>query len=81
MVASKDQLPNDAVFTEQFRFSSKEFEKHIVIQSVELSNGAILMAPASDFDNVFTQEKIKRSNEVRYSTQAEVVDQRLRKGR
>ncbi len=79
--AVADQLPNDAVFTEQFRFSSKEFEKHIVIQSVELSNGAILMAPANDFDNVFKQEQIKRSNEVRYSTQAEVIDQRLRKGR
>ena len=79
--AVAEQLPNQAVFTEQFRFSSTEFGKHIVIQSVELSNGAISMAPANDFDKVFKQEQIKRTNEVRYSTQAEVVDQQLRKGR
>ena len=78
--AVAQQLPNAAVLDERFRFSSTEFSKHIAIQSVELNNGAILMAPANDFDKVFEQEHKKRTNEVRYSTQGQVVDQRLRKG-
>jgi hypothetical protein len=82
MNAIRQQMPNDTVFAERFRFSPTEFAKHIAIQSVELNNGAILMAPASEFDNVFQKEVLnKKTEDVRYSTEGRVVDQKLRRKR
>lgn len=80
--AIRDQLPNDAVFQERFRFDSNEFSSHIAVRSVELSNGAILMAPSANFEAVFEKTVPKdKKDEVRYTTQGRVVSQRLRKRR
>jgi len=76
------QVRNDAVYTEKFRFNRDEFAKHIVIQSVELKNGAILMASAADFDKVFEQKILNESNnDVQFSTHGQIVDQRLKRKR
>ena len=80
--AVTDQCPNDAVRTERFRFSITEFEKHIAIRSVELDSGAILMAPADEFDKVFTKDMVnKTTGEERYVTQGKVVDEKLKRSR
>lgn len=77
-----DQCANDSVRTERFRFSDSEFEKHISIRSVELNNGAILMAAAEDFDTVFTHTTIDESSgEQKFSTQGRVVDEKLKRSR
>lgn len=80
--AIRQVLPNEAILQERFRFDSNEFSLHVAIRSVELNNGAILMAPSSDFEAVFRVTALtKEGDEVRYSTQGRVVDQRLRKRR
>lgn len=77
-----DQCQNDAMKTERFRFSDTEFEKHIAIRSVEMNTGAIMMAPADEFDKVFTHETINQATgEQRFSTQGNVVDERLKRSR
>lgn len=77
-----DQCSNDAVRSERFRFSDTEFDKHIAIRAVELNTGAILMAPADDFDKVFTHDTVNKSTgEQRFSTQGKVVDERLKRSR
>lgn len=77
-----EQCANDAVRNERFRFSEAEFEKHISIRSVELDSGAILMAPADQFDQVFTQDTINQTTgKQRFSTEGKVVDERLKRSR
>ena len=77
-----EQCANDAVRSERFRFSETEFEKHIAIRSVELDSGAILMAPADQFDKVFTQDMVNKvTGKQRFSTEGKVVDERLKRSR
>lgn len=77
-----DQCQNDAVRTERFRFSDTEFEKHIALRSVELDTGAILMAPADEFDKVFKHDTVnKTTGKQRFSTEGTVVDERLKRSR
>jgi hypothetical protein len=78
--ALKAEMPNSRCFTEQFTFSEREFEKHIAFESLELDNGAILMAPSGTFKKVFDEIPIKDSDgKSRFSTEAKVIDRRLRK--
>lgn len=77
-----DQCANDVVKRERFRFSETEFDRHIAIRSVELNNGAILMAPADEFENVFTHSVVDNTTgEQKFSTQGKVVDEKLRRTR
>lgn len=77
-----EQCANDAVRNEQFRFSEAEFEKHVAIRSIELDTGAILMAPADEFDKVFSQDTVnKETGKQRFSTEGNVVDERLKRSR
>lgn len=77
-----DQCPNDAVVRERFRFSETEFDRHIAIRSVELNNGAILMAAADEFDTVFEHAVVNNTTgEQKFSTQGKVVDERLKRSR
>jgi hypothetical protein len=80
--AIRRQLPNDRLFAEQFKFDREEFSKHIMYKSVELHNGAVLTAEAARFDDVFSQEVIDRATQdVRFTTQSPIVDQRLKKSK
>lgn len=80
--AIRRAVKHDSLMTEEFQFDVAEFRRHIAFRSVELSNGGILTAEASKFDDVFHQESSQRNkNEVRFTTQGKIVDQRLRKGK
>jgi hypothetical protein len=68
------------LYEEQFRFSREEFEQHIKYRSVELSNGATLTAEFTKFDQVFAREHVGKTDKVRFTTEGEVVDDKLRKG-
>jgi hypothetical protein len=71
---------HDSLVTENFQFDASEFERHIAFRSIELSNGGILSADATRFDQVFQQETVDESNHIiRVMTQGRVVDERLRK--
>ena len=77
-----DQCPNEAVMSERFRFSETEYDRHIAIRSVELDNGAILMAAADQFDLVFDHAMVNSTNgEQKFSTQGKVVDEKLKRSR
>jgi hypothetical protein len=78
--AVTDAVGHDSLLNENFQFDAAEFEKHAAFRSMELSNGGILSAEAARFDQVFHQERVDGSNnEIRVTTQGQIVDERLRK--
>lgn len=80
--AVRKAIKHDNLMAENFQFDAAEFKRHIAFRSVELSNGGILTAEASQFDDVFHQELLRQTEkEVRFTTQGQIVDQRLRKGK
>lgn len=72
-------FPRRETFREQFRFDAEEFEKHVLYRAVELNNGALLMAEDANFDDVFSQEPLARAGYYRYTTEGQVIDERIRK--
>jgi len=64
---------------ESFQFDSAEFGRHIMYRTVELDTGAMLMAEDSKWDEVFLKERISDQDRIRFSTEGEVVDERLKK--
>jgi len=75
-------IKQESLMTEHFQFDAAEFSHHIAFRSVELSNGAILTAEASKFDEVFQQEAVGQAvEEVRFTTQGRVVAQQLRRAK
>ena len=80
--AIRSAFKDDKLMKESFKFDADEFKRHVAFRSVELNNGGILTAEASQFDKVFTQEPAGQSDgEVRITTQGRVVDERLRKAK
>lgn len=80
--AVRRAINHENLMRESFQFDLDEFKKHIAFRSLELDNGAILTAEVSKFETVFRKERIPGpDDEVRYSTQGHVVDERLRKTR
>jgi hypothetical protein len=58
---------------EQFRFSAEEFQRQLPYKTVELDSGAMLTAPAAEFDAVFDRGEVNDAGEVTYTaTGAEV---------
>lgn len=66
---------------ERFRFDAAEFARHIAYKQVELSNGAVLTAPADKFDEVFRQTGRRQQDERTFTTSGIVVDERLKKNK
>lgn len=64
---------------ESFQFDSEEFDKHVMYRTVELDTGAMLLAEDSKWDELFLKESLSSPGRVRYSTEGEVVDERLKK--
>ncbi len=64
---------------EKFRFDAAEFSRHVAYRQVELSNGAVLTAPADKFDECF--HETKRKHERTYTTSGQIVDERLKKSK
>jgi hypothetical protein len=68
---------------EKFRLDVEELDRHAPMQSIELDNGAVLTAPAPNFDDVFKREPVRgqRAGEqrVRITTEGKLINERLRK--
>lgn len=77
--AIESAFPRRDLIDEAFRFDREEFERHATYRTVELDNGALLTAEDSRFSDIFQVERLVAENRARYSTEGEVVDQRLRK--
>lgn len=63
---------------ERFQLDAEEFQKAAPYQTVELDNGAILMAETRRFGDVFHTSKVAEGR-TQYSTQGRVVNESLRK--
>ncbi len=75
-----DAVSTNEMANERFQFDAVEFRKIIRFRSVELSNGALLTAPATEFDVVFRQETIDEiKNFVRFETEGNIVNDRLKR--
>ena len=77
--AVKEAAGHERLFTQQFRFNRDEFDKHLKIKSVELDNGAMMMAQADSFEEVFERVEIDQTSQTyRYSTEGQIKNQRLK---
>jgi hypothetical protein len=77
--AIKGALKRPSAAQEIFQFDNVEFRSLIAYRSVELDNGALLTADASDFDNVFHQARLPgKRHEVEFSTKGMIVDDKLK---
>lgn len=75
-------LPRPELMEETFQFDRDEFDKHVMYRSVELDNGALLIAENSTFESVFRREQMRAAEgRVRYITEGNVVSEKLRKTR
>lgn len=73
------KFSNPELANERFSFDASEFRSQVRYRSVELNTGAILMAQATDFDNVFERERAPGSEEIIFSTRGQVINQTLEK--
>jgi hypothetical protein len=75
----KQQLKNPRLADERFYFSAPDFTNVLAYRSMELNNGATLTAPSTQFDDVFQKEVVdKQKNEVRFTTQGTIVDDKFK---
>lgn len=78
--AVRKAVKHETLMNEQFKIDATEFSRNLAFRSVELNNGAVLTADTAKFDDVFEQELMDGTKqEVRFTTQGQIVDQRLRK--
>jgi hypothetical protein len=78
--AINGELKTPALAEEHFRFDLDEFNNQVGYRSLELDNGAMMIAQSAEFDDVFHQEILdKKKHEVQISTKGRVVSERLRK--
>lgn len=75
------QFPRPEMASHHFEFDIDVFSNEVKFQSVELNNGAIMMAPPESFEDVFKREKLDNdANIYRFTSEGEIVDE-LIKGR
>lgn len=77
--AVESSFPRPELLNESFRFDAVEFARHVLYRTVELDNGAMLMAEDARFGAVFLTEPLVGEGRIRYTTEGAVVDQRFRK--
>lgn len=72
-------FPRADLVRDTFAFDGGEFARHIQYRAVELDNGGVLMAEDEEFDNIFEREYLNvAEGRVRYATEGQIVDERLR---
>lgn len=80
--ALKSELKSSAAAKEIFQFDLGTYKNLVAFKSVELSNGALLTADTTRFDDVFKQERVNGSSEeIKFVTTGKVVDEKLKTAR
>lgn len=72
------QLRDPALAAERFLFNWTEFSTQIAYLSVELDNGTIVTAEASQFNDVVERTRIS-GGRIRLSVEGKVLNERLKK--
>lgn len=63
---------------ESFEIDSEEFVRYTAIRSIELDNGALLMAATNNFETVFTQRQVAEGR-VMFETEGRIINQRIKR--
>ena len=72
-------LKNPNTASEQFTFDISQFRNYVEFRSVELDNGGMLSAGLAEFDDVFQQRPLDKSDgTVEFSTRGKVVNDKLK---
>lgn len=71
------KIENQNLFNITFPFDSTEFENNCSYLVNILNTGAILMAPTTEFNEVWVQETVADSAELRYSTQGKKIKEKI----
>ena len=79
--AIKSELKSSAAVQEVFQFDATTYKSLVAFKSVELSNGALLTADTAKFDKVFQQEPVDGTEEIKFVTRGQVIDEKLKTGR
>lgn len=69
-------LAKPALFERSFKFDAQEFKGRLPYRTDELSNGAMITAPAENFEDIIEVEKID-DGAVRYSTTSTIKDHKM----
>lgn len=72
-------FPREELMDERFRFDAEEFSKHATYRTVELDNGAMLVAEEERFAEVFEREVVVAEEVVKYTTQGRIIDEKIKK--
>jgi hypothetical protein len=76
------ELKNHRSAQETFEFDLTEFKNLIAYKSVELSNGALLTAESSEFEDVFHRRVVDDAMRlVEFSTQGRIINEKLKTAR
>ena len=78
IAAVRNAMGRAELMDERFELSADEFALVAPYRSVELDNGAMLLAETTNFGTVFDVRKVAEGR-TRYSTEGQVVSERLRK--
>ena len=74
-----DRLKSPRTAQEQFLLDISEFRNHLAYRSIELDNGALLIADSADFETVFERQFVDEAREtVEYSTRGKIVNEQLK---
>jgi hypothetical protein len=76
--AVENAMNRPELMNERFQLLADEFARAATYRTVELDNGALLLAETAQFDNVFRVQRVAEGR-ARYSTEGRVVSERLRK--
>jgi hypothetical protein len=80
--AIKTNFPRPELYSATFKFDLDEYDSLLMFRSVELDNGAMLIAENSSFDSIFHTEQIGHGNtKRRYTTEGSIVSEKLKKTR
>jgi hypothetical protein len=80
MEAVRSKYKRPELFNSTFKFDLAEFSATLPYRSVELDNGGMMIASASEFNDIFPSESVGGSpTRRRFTTEGDVVDARFRK--
>ncbi len=71
------KIDNSSIYNVTFEFDSVEFENNCNYLVNILDTGAIIMAPASEFNDVWQKESVAESDVCRYSTQGKTIKEKI----
>ena len=80
--ALEEEAKSEELFQEEFMLDAESFRSVLSYESRELNTGAILTAPAGEFDQIFTEEVLDKAKGIRlYKTKGQLSDLRLKKAK